>query len=67
MSALETAVHSFIVRIWFEEEVDAKTGRLRWRGHITHVSSNRRQYFEDLEILKRFVIQFLQNPSKQET
>ena len=61
MGIPETAIHSFVVRIWLEEMVE-ETGQLRWRGHITHVPSNQRQYIEDLDEIKQFIARYLQIP-----
>ncbi len=49
--------HSFIVKIWLEEspeEVD-QAAEATWRGHITHVSSGRRRYFEHLQDVVVFI------------
>lgn len=48
---------SFIVKIWLEEspeeagEVDEAT----WRGHVTHVPSGQRRYFERLQDVVAFI------------
>jgi hypothetical protein len=57
--SFESGTHSFVVRIWLEE---AAAGRpLRWRGHITHIPSDRRQYVESLEGLVDFIEPYIQN------
>jgi hypothetical protein len=46
--------HSFIVRIWHEEEDEEGHGPV-WRGSIDHVGSGRRLYFCDLEGILGFI------------
>jgi hypothetical protein len=48
-------IHSFIIRIWLEE-IAEETGKSSWRGHITHVASNRQRYFEDLNVITSFIV-----------
>ena len=60
MALLETTTHSFVVKVWLEEPITSfKDGR--WRGHITHVPSNHRRYFDDLEVMKQFVRFYLES------
>jgi hypothetical protein len=56
--SLETKSHSFVVKIWLEETV-AEDGRTTWRGHITHVPSKERLYFEDLKSISQFILPYL--------
>lgn len=49
--------HSFIIRIWLEEILE--DGQSRWRGHITHVPSKRRRYFEGMGEIDRFIAPYL--------
>ena len=51
---------SFVIKIWLEEEASA-TNSARWRGHITHVPSGQRNYFERLEALISVIRPFLEN------
>lgn len=55
----EASTHSFIVKIWLEETVE-ETNRALWRGHITHVPSHRRQYFQALEEITAFIEPYLE-------
>jgi hypothetical protein len=48
--SFESVTHSFVVRIWLEED-----DRATWRGHITHVPSGDRQYVERLSDIIDFV------------
>ena len=59
MTPPEDITHSFIIRIW-PEQIDAADRSCKWRGHITHVPSGQRRYFEQLDILPDFIEQFLQ-------
>jgi hypothetical protein len=54
----ETPIHSFTIRLWLEE-VSATPEQARWRGHITHIPSNTRRYFEDLDDIKSFISSYL--------
>jgi hypothetical protein len=59
MDFLETNTHSFIVKIWLEETAE-EAGQAVWRGHITHVPSSKRRYFQDLENVPLFIAPYLQ-------
>jgi len=58
MNVFEIDTHSFIVRIWLEETAE-EAGRVTWRGHITHVPSGERRYFEELDGMAQFIIPYL--------
>lgn len=58
-AGIEPNAHSFIVKIWIEEPAE-KTGLGRWRGHITHVLTGNRRYFEDLGEVVRFITLYLE-------
>lgn len=55
----EESTWSFVIRIWLEDITD--DNQLLWRGQITHVSSEKKRYFDDLEDMKQFVKSFLEN------
>lgn len=54
----ESESHSFVIRIWVEETVE-KTGRVSWRGHITHVGDGKRRHFQNLDDLIEFIAEYL--------
>lgn len=56
---LESNSQSFIVKIWVEERA-VGTYRGFWRGHITHVSSGRRRYLENLDEIEDFIAPHLE-------
>jgi hypothetical protein len=56
MDQIETSTHSFIIRIWREEN-----DRPSWRGYITHVPSGEQQYLPDLGDIITFIIPYLQD------
>jgi hypothetical protein len=58
MDLREGATLSFVIRIWIEETV-AETGQVRWRGHITHVPSSRRQYLQELPEITAFIAPYV--------
>ncbi|MCA9976097.1 MAG: hypothetical protein KC413_10125 [Anaerolineales bacterium] len=42
---IEPNTHSFILKVWLEDEVDDTK---IWRGYLTHVASGQRVYFKNL-------------------
>ncbi|GAB4519671.1 MAG: hypothetical protein Kow0047_30930 [Anaerolineae bacterium] len=59
MNPVNSETHSFVVKIWLEHEADGRR-RALWRGHVTHVPSGRRRYFQDLDTLVDFIAQYLE-------
>lgn len=59
MEPTESRTHSFIIKIWLEEEMD-EAGRTVWRGHITHVPGGERQYIQDLNAIPPFILPYLE-------
>ena len=57
MDLFESRTHSFIIKIWLEDE-EQKT----WRGHVTHVPDGARRYFENLNEILTFIGAYLQMP-----
>lgn len=59
--------HSFIVKIWLEElpEEAEEADEATWRGHITHVPSGRRRYFEQLQDVVGFIRTYLETLTAQ--
>ena len=51
--------HVFVLKIWLEESQE-KTGKSLWRGHITHVQSGERQYFQSLDQICIYLIPYLE-------
>lgn len=58
MDLAESTVHSFIVKLWLEDE-SGETSRLRWHGYITHVPSGARRYFRKLSDVTDFIKQYV--------
>jgi hypothetical protein len=56
----EVNTYSFIIKIWFEETAE-ETGRVVWRGHITHVPSGKRQYLKNLDEILIFIVPYLED------
>jgi len=59
MDSLEPGAQSFIVKVWVEDG-NGEAGQGVWRGHITHVSSGRRQYIKDLGEIEEFIAPYLE-------
>ena len=57
MPQSEPETHSFVIKLWLEEEADDE-GRF-WRGHITHVPDGKRQYLQRLEDILEFIAPYL--------
>ncbi|KAA3657733.1 MAG: hypothetical protein DWQ04_27205 [Chloroflexi bacterium] len=64
MSILEEKTYSFIVKIWFEEEEDVTPAQI-WRGHVTHIPSRKRVYFNNYDGVVRFIDQFIKSADSQ--
>lgn len=50
----ETSTHAFVLRVWREEPL-TDNGESMWRGHITHVQSGQRRYFQHLREVAAFL------------
>jgi hypothetical protein len=59
MDLYESNTHSFIVKIWLEETVE-EDGRATWRGHITHVISDKRRHLKELDEITAFIRPYLE-------
>jgi hypothetical protein len=57
MDLAESTVHSFIVKLWLED--DSETSRLSWHGYITHVPSGARRSFRELSDVTEFIEQYI--------
>jgi hypothetical protein len=52
-------IHSFVIKIWLEETM-GESGRVVWRGRITHVSSGERRLIKHLNEIHSFVWPYLE-------
>lgn len=59
MDEIESEAQSFIVKVWVEERAEGSS-RGVWRGHITHVSDNRRRYLKNLDEIGDFIAPYLE-------
>lgn len=59
MELYEHNTCSFIIKLWVEELGDSANPP-HWRGHITHVHSGQRRYFEDLAYIGHFILLYLE-------
>ena len=55
---------SFIVRIW-REAVDSAGNVVAWKGSIEQVGSDQHLYFQDLELIPRFIQSLCRLPPEQ--
>ncbi len=51
--------HTFIARFWLEPR-EIKDAKPIWRGVVEHVASGQRRYLEDLDEIKGFIDNHLQ-------
>ena len=58
MDEIESDTQSFIVKVWVEDHAE-EAGHRVWRGHITHVSSNKRRYLNKPERDRRFHLRLI--------
>jgi len=58
MDLAESTVHSFIVKLWLEDD-GGETSRLKWHGYITHVPSGARRSFRKLSEVTDFIGQYI--------
>lgn len=57
----ESTIFSVIVKIWVEDEdTVARTGRVTWRGHITHVPNNEKRNVRQLADITQFITHYLE-------
>jgi hypothetical protein len=60
MDLPESQVDSFIVKLWTEAAgAGGAVERVKWHGHITHVSDGARRYLKDLDEIKIFIEPYL--------
>ncbi|HMR66532.1 MAG TPA: hypothetical protein PKE64_21165 [Anaerolineae bacterium] len=55
----EAHTHPFVLKIWLEAAAEGTTPAV-WRGHITHVPSQRQQYVQDLKAIVAFIAPYLE-------
>ena len=58
LTSAEFNVHSFIVKVWFEEEA-TKNSDATWHGYITHVPSGKKCYLKNLGEITAFIEPYL--------
>lgn len=64
MDAIEVNTHSFIVKVWIEDE-EAGAGQTTWRGLITHVNSGERRYIKSMDEISAFIKPYLRKMGVQ--
>jgi len=57
-ASAEFNVHSFIVKVWLEDDATINSGGI-WHGHITHVPSGDRRYLKNLGEIIVFIEPYL--------
>lgn len=58
----ESTVHSFIVKLWQEDD---EMGKSKWHGHITHVPDAGRRYLQDLRDIISFIEPYLADSASE--
>ena len=64
MGLAESTVHSFIIKLWLEDE--GGEARLAWHGYITHVPSGTRRYLKRLSDITDFIKQYADDNDAQD-
>lgn len=59
MDNADAGICSFVIRTWIEEPGN-EARSTTWRGHITHVASGERSYFQDLHQILIFIRPYLE-------
>jgi hypothetical protein len=54
VSLFEPPSHTFLLRIWIEE-IPQESGRLCWRGSITHFPDEDRRYVQTFDQVAAFI------------
>ena len=57
-ASAEFNVHSFIVKVWLEEDATKNSDTI-WHGHITHVPSGKKRYLKNLGEITGFIEPYL--------
>ena len=53
-------MHSFIIKLWFEQPSEKEADSTTWHGHITHVPGGERAYLKDLHGATDFIAAYLE-------
>ena len=56
----DSKVHSFIVKLWLEDQGEQKDGST-WHGYVTHVPSGERRYLKELQDIVAFIKSYMGN------
>lgn len=60
MERFETQSHSFVIRLWLEETIEAD-GQATLRGHVSNVSNGRQGYVQSVEDIVLFMAPYLES------
>ena len=60
MEPVESTTHSFIIRIWLEEEANSSDRGAGWRGSITHVPDGKCGVLDHLLDIPSFISPYLE-------
>lgn len=56
--------HSFIIKIW-QEETAQESGKVSWRGYISHVISRRKRFLQSLDDIESFIVPYIEEMGKE--
>ena len=60
----ESEVHSFIVKLWFEQSAE-QAAHVAWHGYITHVPGGERRYLKELTDIVAFIEPYMRTADVQ--
>lgn len=64
MDVGEATVHSFIIKLWLEDD-ESQGQRTAWHGYITHVPTGARRYLQSLSDVTEFIKQHVDDNGSQ--
>ncbi|MCA9938276.1 MAG: hypothetical protein KC418_06520 [Anaerolineales bacterium] len=58
MDPYEPHTHTFVIRLWLEESAQEQSETV-WRGHITHLLTQKRRYLQTPDEIIFFILPYL--------
>ena len=55
---IEPLTHAFVLKLWLIDQQE-RQGKRAWRGHLVHVATGERIYFDNMSQLNNRLLQYL--------